>query len=268
MIRRLMFILLLFVVTAAVVAAIMHEPPQPDVPTPTDRAEMSDQPPEINEPAPHEAPQDPWLERRLRMVNVQLRGRDIVDERVLQAMETVPRHEFVSDAYRDVAYGDRPQPIGHGQTISQPYIVALMTQLAGPGEDARVLDVGTGSGYQAAVLSVLVEEVYSIEIVCDLADEARDRLQELGYDNVEVRCGDGYRGWEEHAPFDAIIVAAAPDHVPQPLIDQLAVGGRLVIPVGRTYQELLVYERQADGRVTRRSVAPVAFVPMTGEAER
>ena len=131
-----------------------------------------------------------------------------------------------------------------------------------------MLDVGTGSGYQAAVLSLLVESVYSIEIVCELADEARERLAGLKYQNVQVRCGDGYRGWEEHAPFDAIIVAAAPDHVPQPLIDQLAPGGRLVIPVGDTYQELLLLEKQSDSSVTRRSVVPVAFVPMTGEAER
>lgn len=268
MTRRGRLVLLLFGVTVVAVAAIIHRAPQPHSPPSTDTRDMSRQPPETAEPAPGEVPRDPYLERRMRMVDVQLRGRDIIDDRVLRSMETVPRHEFVSAAYRDVAYGDRPQPIGHGQTISQPYIVALMTQLAGPGEDARVLDVGTGSGYQAAVLSLLVKEVYSIEIIGDLAEGARERLRELGYRNVDVRCGDGYRGWEEHAPFDAIIVAAAPDHVPQPLIDQLAVGGRLVIPVGRGNQELLVIEKQPEGGVTRRTVTPVAFVPMTGEAER
>lgn len=254
--RALLILLSLLVVAVAAVIAIINRQP----PTPTDVPAMSE--------SPRDTPDDLQRQQRLRMVEEQLRRRDIVDERVLRAMETVPRHEFVSDAYRSAAYDDRPQPIGHGQTISQPYIVALMTQLAGPGEDARVLDVGTGCGYQAAVLSLLAGEVYSIEIVCDLADDARERLLELGFQNVDVRCGDGYQGWEEHAPFDAIIVAAAPDHVPQPLIDQLAPGGRLVIPVGREHQELLVIEKRPDGGVSRRSVTPVAFVPMTGEAER
>ncbi len=207
-------------------------------------------------------------ERRRQMVERQLRGRDITDARVLKAMQRVPRHEFVSPDRHDAAYADEPLPIGYGQTISQPYIVALMTQLAKPKADSRALDVGTGSGYQAAVLAEVCAEVYSIEIVEPLATEARNRLTELGYTNVEVRCGDGYRGWPEHAPFDVIIVAAAPDHVPQPLLDQLAVGGHLVIPVGKSYyQQLLVCEKQADGNVKHKTVAPVAFVPMTGEAE-
>jgi protein-L-isoaspartate(D-aspartate) O-methyltransferase len=202
------------------------------------------------------------------MVEDQLRARDITDARVLDVMAQVPRHEFVPKFLRDSAYSDSPLPIGHGQTISQPYIVALMTQLVRPKPEARCLDVGTGSGYQAAVLAGLVRTVHSIEIVPALADEARRRLKRLGCDNVEVRCGDGYRGWPEHAPFDAIIVAAAPDHVPQPLVDQLAPGGRLVIPVGQPFQELFVVERTSDGRIVQRAVAPVAFVPMTGEAER
>lgn len=207
-------------------------------------------------------------ELRRRMVEDQLSARDITDRRVLDVMGRIPRHRFVPEGFFDMAYADRPLPIGNGQTISQPYIVALMTQLAEPKANSRALDVGTGSGYQAAVLSGLVERVYSIEIVCELADQARDRLAALGYKNVEVRCGDGYQGWKEHAPFDVIIVAAAPDHIPQPLIDQLAVGGRLVIPVGSYWQNLVVVEKQADGSVERRSIAPVAFVPMTGEAQQ
>lgn len=202
--------------------------------------------------------------KRLAMVKEQLAGRDITDERVLKAMRQVRRHLFVPEDLRKLAYADRPLPIGYGQTISQPYIVALTTQLGQPGEGARVLDVGTGSGYQAAVLAELAQHVYSIEILCPLADAARQQLESLGYDNVDVRCGDGHAGWPEHAPFDVIIVAAAPELVPQPLIDQLAPGGRLVIPVGAYYQELIVIEKQPNGSVNRRSVTPVAFVPMTG----
>jgi protein-L-isoaspartate(D-aspartate) O-methyltransferase len=206
--------------------------------------------------------------RRERMVESQLRSRDIRDERTLKAMMRVPRQSFVPESRRDQAYDDTPLPIPHGQTISQPYIVALMTQLARLGPDSRVLDIGTGSGYQAAVLAEIVDHVWSIEILCDMADEARSRLTSLNYDNVEIRCGDGYRGWPENAPFDAIIVAAAPDHVPQPLIEQLAPGGRLIVPVGNFYQDLLVIEKATDGSIRRRTVAPVAFVPMTGEAQK
>jgi protein-L-isoaspartate(D-aspartate) O-methyltransferase len=206
---------------------------------------------------------------RRRMVNLQMRARDIVDRRVLEAMNKVPRHMFVPRAMRPYAYEDRPLSIGQQQTISQPYIVALMTQLAAPTNKARALDVGTGSGYQAAVLAEVVHQVYSIEIVKPLATEAERRLKSLGYGNVEVRYGDGYQGWKEHAPFDVIIVAAAPDHIPQPLVDQLAVGGRLVIPVGnKLWQDLLVVEKRSDGTVRKRKVAPVAFVPMTGQADR
>jgi protein-L-isoaspartate(D-aspartate) O-methyltransferase len=209
---------------------------------------------------------DAMAAARLTMVERQLRSRDISDERVLNAMRRVPRHRFVPSAMQNQAYDDGPLPIGHGQTISQPYIVALMTQLVRPEPGLRALDVGTGSGYQAAVLAELVQEVFSIEIVCPLADEARDRLAALGYENVTVRCGDGYQGWKEHAPFDVIVVAAAPDHIPQPLLDQLAPGGRLVIPVGDFYQELRLIEKRPDGRLQKTSVAPVRFVPMTGEA--
>jgi protein-L-isoaspartate(D-aspartate) O-methyltransferase len=208
-----------------------------------------------------------WAEARKLMVQRQLRGRDIMDERVLAAMEKVPRHLFVPPAQRDVAYVDSALPIGQGQTISQPYIVALMTELAQPGKQSRTLDVGTGSGYQAAVLAELVEHVYSIEIVEALAEESRERLERLGYKNVEVRHGDGYEGWPEQAPFDVIVVAAAPREIPQPLIDQLAPGGRLIIPVGDAWQHLLVVTKQEDGGIDTRHVAPVAFVPMTGKAE-
>jgi protein-L-isoaspartate(D-aspartate) O-methyltransferase len=202
------------------------------------------------------------------MVQEQLEERDITNRRVLAAMGKVPRHLFVPESSRDLAYADMPLPIGYGQTISQPYIVALMTQFVDPEPTHKALDIGTGSGYQAAILAELVKAVYSIEIVRPLADEARERLDRLGYKNVEVRHGDGYRGWPENAPFDIIIVAAAPDHIPQPLLDQLATGGRMVIPVGHPYQDLMLIHRQADGSIQQRRVAPVAFVPMTGEAER
>lgn len=209
-----------------------------------------------------------FVDARRRMVEWDLRGAGITDPRVLMAMGRVPRQRFVRKGFEDVAYVDGALPIDHGQTISQPYIVALMTQLVRPQPHSRALDIGTGSGYQAAVLAELCREVYSIEIVEPLAEEARRRLAGLGYTNVTVRCGDGYRGWPEHAPFDAIIVAAAPDHVPQPLIDQLAPGGRLVIPVGRYFQDLILIEKQQDGTVRRRTVEAVMFVPMTGEAEQ
>lgn len=205
---------------------------------------------------------------RHRMVEFQLKARDITDEWVLDAMGHVPRDRFVPELYRELAYADRPVPIGQGQTISQPYIVALMTQLVAPKPSYRALDIGTGSGYQAAVLAELVREVYTIEILQPLADESRQRLETLGYRNIEVRCGDGYQGWPEHAPFDVIVVAAAPDHIPAPLVEQLAPGGRMVIPVGKEYQELLLIEKDSSGQVHQRSIIPVAFVPMTGEADK
>ncbi len=218
---------------------------------------------------PKEPPEDArFVQARRIMVEDDLRGRDIDDPKVLDVMGRVARHRFVPPELRHHAYADRPLPIGRAQTISQPYIVALMTQLVRPKPGHRALDIGTGSGYQAAVLAELCKEVYSIEIIKPLADEAERRLKELGYRNVTVRCGDGYRGWPEHAPFDVIVVAAAPDHVPQPLVDQLAPGGRLVIPVGRYFQKLILIEKQPDGTVSRRTVTGVAFVPMTGEAEK
>lgn len=187
---------------------------------------------------------------------------------VRDALGRVPRHRFVPDSVVDAAYADRPLPIGLGQTISQPYIVALMTELAGPRPDARVLEVGTGSGYQAAILAGCVAKVYTIEIVAPLGERARALLAELGYRNVDVRIGDGYKGWPEAAPFDAIVVTAAPDHVPQPLVDQLKPGGRMVIPVGREggIQQLLVIAKDRDGRATTRRTIPVRFVPLTRDA--
>ena len=209
-----------------------------------------------------------YAEARLRMVREQMRGRGIRDKRVLIAMERVPRHRFTQPGFAAMAYADSPLPIGSDQTISQPYIVALMTELARVDPEDRALDVGTGSGYQAAVLGELCEQVHGIEIVPELCESARRRLKEQGYGNVEIRCGDGYRGWPEHAPFDVIILAAAPDHVPQPLVDQLAVGGRLVLPVGGFSQDLIVIEKQEDGSIRKENVAPVRFVPMTGEAKK
>lgn len=200
------------------------------------------------------------------MVKHQLEARDVSDPAVLQAMSTVPRHEFVPADYRDQAYEDHPLPIGHGQTISQPYIVALMTELADiqPGE--RVLEIGTGSGYQAAILAQVTDEVYSIEIIPELAGRAQAAFDLLGYDKITARQGDGYFGWEEHAPFDAILVTAAPDHVPQPLVNQLADGGRMVIPVGPPggYQSLWLLERKGD-EVIRYNWGGVQFVPLTRE---
>ncbi len=222
------------------------------------------------EPEPSASPRDddPYAAARRRMVERQLADRDISDARVLEVMGRVARHRFVPEELWKQAYEDYPLPIGLEQTISQPYIVALMTQLARPTADCRALEVGVGSGYQSAVLAELCKQVYGVEILQPLANDAEKRMAALGYENVVVRCGDGYQGWPEHAPFDVILVTAAPDHVPQPLIDQLAPGGRLVIPVGRHFQALLLIEKQPDGSVNRTTVAPVQFVPMTGEAEQ
>jgi protein-L-isoaspartate(D-aspartate) O-methyltransferase len=205
-----------------------------------------------------------YEEPRRVMVDRQLRGRDIEDPQVLAAMGRVPRHLFVPAALRFQAYADHPLPIGNGQTISQPYIVALMTQLAEIEPDDVVLEIGTGSGYQAAVLSEIAKEVYTIEIVPDLAETARARLEELGYRDVTVRTGDGYLGWKEKAPFDAILVTAAAPEVPPPLVEQLAPGAILVIPVGpqSQVQSLLRIEKAEDGSTVSREILPVVFVPL------
>jgi len=205
------------------------------------------------------------IERDVRETAEYINRREL-DQRVLAALRAVPRHEFVRPADRDLAYRNRPLPIGHGQTISQPYIVAIMTDLVEPRPGCVVLEVGTGSGYQAAVLGELCRKVFSIEIVEPLGLQARERLGRLGYDNVEVRIGDGYFGWPEHAPFDAIVVTAVASHVPPPLLKQLKPGGRMVLPVGTpfTTQQLVLVEKDPDGRVTTRQLLPVAFVPLTG----
>lgn len=189
------------------------------------------------------------------------------DRDVMRALSNVPRHEFVPDGQERFAYENRPLSIGHGQTISQPYIVALMTDLSEPQPDDTVLEVGTGSGYQAAIFSELVRSVYSIEIIEPLANEAKERLKRLGYSNVSTRLGDGYYGWEEHAPFDAIVVTAAASHVPPPLIKQLKPGGRMVIPVGGRFltQQLLLIEKTEDDEIITKQIAAVRFVPLTGE---
>ena len=211
---------------------------------------------------------DPEAAQRARMVETQIVSRGVRDPRVLAAMREVPRHLFVDRAERSRAYDDTPLPIAGKQTISQPYIVALMTELLDLTPQERVLEIGTGSGYQSAVLSRVCREVYTIEIVPELARAAADRLAALGYQNVTVREGDGYRGWAEHAPFDGIIVTAAPEHIPQPLLEQLAPGGRMVIPVGAFLQELKVFRKDSAGNVTEQAILPVRFVPMTGEVQR
>jgi protein-L-isoaspartate(D-aspartate) O-methyltransferase len=203
--------------------------------------------------------------RRLSMVQAQIAGRGVTDPTVLAAMRAVPRHRFVPESLRSLAYDDTPLPIGDGQTISQPYIVAVMTAAIRPRRDMRVLEVGTGSGYQAAVLAACVAEVDSVEVIPALGRQAGSLLKELGYGNVHVRIGDGFDGWAERGPFDAVVLTAAPERVPQPLLDQLRVGGRLVAPVGRGVQNLVVISKTERGLVTE-VLDAVRFVPMTGKA--
>src|SRR5213593_1546472 len=216
------------------------------------------------------ADKDPFAAARNTMVRDQLSGpgRAITNARVLDVMRKVPRHEFVPERNRSLAYEDGPLPIGYGQTISQPYVVAFMTERLDPKPTDRVLEIGTGSGYQAAVLAELVAEVYTIEIVEPLARRAEADLKRLGYTNVMVRAGDGYKGWPDAAPFDAVIVTCAPDHVPQLLVDQLKDGGRMIIPVGPAGNQELVLLHKRGKRLEKRAVLPVRFVPMTGEAQR
>jgi len=203
-----------------------------------------------------------WTALREQMVRLQIERRGVRNPAVLKAMRQVERHLFVPGSLRRSAYEDHPLPIGHGQTISQPYIVAAMTEMLDPKPEDRALEIGTGSGYQAAVLAQLVKHVYTIEVVEPLGKQAQARLAELGYRNVTVRIGDGYEGWPEQAPFDKILLTAAPPDVPQKLIDQLKPGGRLVAPVGTGWQELVVIDKDAKGRVRRRTEFPVMFVPM------
>jgi len=197
----------------------------------------------------------------------QLKSQGISSSTVLDAMLKVPRHKFVPSSQRHMAYQNRPLPIGHDQTISQPFIVGYMTEAASIAPGEKVLEIGTGSGYQAAVLAELAKEVYTIEIIPELAEGARSVLRELGYKNVQVKTGNGYEGWPEHAPFDAIVVTAAPDEVPQALVKQLALKGKMVIPVGSTFQEMVIITRDESGVVERRTI-PVRFVPMTGKPKQ
>jgi protein-L-isoaspartate(D-aspartate) O-methyltransferase len=225
--------------------------------------------------APSAAGADEYAERRealVREIRYNVRqtseyiGKSEFDENVMLVMEQVPRHEFVPDSLRDDAYENRPLPIGHGQTISQPYIVALMTEMVEPESGDRVLEIGTGSGYQAAILAELVDTVYSIEIVPPLGIEAQERLERLGYENIETRVGDGYYGWPEAAPFDAIVVTAAASHIPPSLVQQLNPGGVMLIPVGSRFQvqQLTLVSKDDSGQVFTRQVLPVRFVPLTG----
>jgi len=217
---------------------------------------------EVQGPSP-----DRWAQLRERMVREQIEARGIKDPKVLAALRKVPRHLFVPESERPGAYADHPLPIGEGQTISQPYIVAFMTEQLRLQGGEKVLEIGTGSGYQAAVLAEICSEVYTIEIVEPLATRAAALLEQLGYKNIHVKAGDGYQGWPEHAPFDAIMVTAAPDHVPQPLVDQLKLGGRMILPVGDWFQDLRVVVKTEQG-VLQQDVLPVRFVPMTGEARK
>jgi len=190
-----------------------------------------------------------------------------LDPRVIKAMRDVPRHEFVRGRFQQYAYENRPLPIGYGQTISQPYIVAIMTDLIKPKKNHRILEVGTGSGYQAAVLAEVVKQVYTMEIVRPLGEQATTRLKQLGYTNIKVKIGDGYYGWEEFAPFDAIVVTAAAGHIPPPLLKQLKPGGRMIIPVGSRFmtQQLIIVKKDKQGKLTTKQILPVMFVPLTGK---
>ncbi|MFY9117903.1 MAG: protein-L-isoaspartate(D-aspartate) O-methyltransferase [Dysgonamonadaceae bacterium] len=208
--------------------------------------------------------QDKFEIKRKEMIKKQIQARGITDKKTLKAMEAVPRHLFVPEEYQNRAYEDGPLPIGYGQTISQPYIVAYMTELLNVGPDDVILEIGTGSGYQAAVLSRIVKKVYTVEIIEELGLAAKERLKALNYDNVEVKIGDGYYGWEEHAPYDGIIVTAASEYIPPPLIQQLKDKGRMIIPVGSPFsvQNLMLVEKSGD-KIKTKSLIPVRFVPLT-----
>ena len=208
--------------------------------------------------------EDSYADLRHTMVRKQIRDRGIANPRVLEVMSKVPRHQFVESLFLDEAYADRALPIADNQTISQPYIVALMTELLEPQPNFKVLEIGTGCGYQTAVLAEIVEQVYTVEIIENLANDARKRFNAFGYRNIRLKVGNGYYGWQEHAPYDGILVAAAPREVPNRLIDQLANGGRLVLPIGASDQELVLI-RKADRDIKQRTITGVRFVPMTGK---
>jgi protein-L-isoaspartate(D-aspartate) O-methyltransferase len=211
-------------------------------------------------------PQDHFTEKRKAMITTQIKARGVKDSRVLAALQKVERHLFVPSRAQDLAYEDFPLPIGEGQTISQPYIVALMTELLNLQGSEKVLEIGTGSGYQTAVLGELAKEVYSVELVESLATQAQESLGRLGYTNIFVLCGDGFKGWVDHAPYDAIIVTCAPDKIPQTLVDQLSENGRMVIPVGTAHQELILIRKER-GKLFQESIIPVSFVPMVPQKE-
>jgi protein-L-isoaspartate(D-aspartate) O-methyltransferase len=212
---------------------------------------------------------DPYLQKRTQMVQKDIQGRGVKDPKVLEAMGKIPRHLFVDESFKEKAYADHPLPIGEGQTISQPYVVALMTEALRLRPEDRVLEIGTGSGYQAAVLADIVKEVYTIEIRKPLAESASKRLQELGYKNIQVKCADGYFGWEEVAPFDAIIVTAASNHIPPSLLKQLKEGGRLIIPVGSTtFHQTLTLVTKEKGDLQVEQLGGIIFVPLIGEVEK
>jgi protein-L-isoaspartate(D-aspartate) O-methyltransferase len=218
----------------------------------------------------HALADDPYRAKRMDMVEQQIRGRGVRDARVLAAMEKVPRHLLVDRSLRPGAYSDHPLPIGEGQTISQPYVVALMTEELRLSQNDRVLEIGAGSGYQAAILAEIVKEVFTIEIRKGLAERAAERLKDLGYRNIRVKYSDGYFGWQEHAPFDAIIITAAVNHIPPPLLKQLKEGGRLILPLGSTvfYQTLTLVTKKKGGDLSVEQKGEVAFVPMIGEARK
>ncbi len=210
--------------------------------------------------------QDEYTGERYAMVESQIASRGVTDRQVLDAMKKVPRHQFVPDTYKSDAYQDRPLPIGMDQTISQPYIVGYMTEAISPGKDDIVLEIGTGSGYQAAILAEIVKEVYTLEIIPELGKTAMERLETMGYNNVHCRVSDGYYGWQEHAPFDAIIVTAAAEKIPQPLVDQLAEGGRMILPVGPAFEvQNLVLVTRRNGEIKSKKLFSVRFVPFTRE---
>jgi protein-L-isoaspartate(D-aspartate) O-methyltransferase len=220
-----------------------------------------------NPPLAGDGPSDAAERLHLRRAQLEAPGRDLRHEPVLAAMERIPRHSFLPTQLRPLAYADRPLPIGFGQTISQPYLVAFMTSALDPEPGHRILEVGTGSGYQAAILSCLVREIYSIEIVEPLALRAREILSQLGCRNVQIKIGDGYQGWPEAAPFDAIIVTCAPDHLPKPLAGQLKEGGRMILPIGPAGEQTLRLVKKINGQIQIKTCLPVRFVPMTGEAQ-
>lgn len=253
-------------ITASLILAGCDRPPASASSPPTSTASA---PATASASSPAPPRTDELREQRHRMVAQQIAARGVRDSRVLRAMRDVPRHWFVPRGLRSRAYDDGPLPIGHDQTISQPYVVALMTELLAVKPGDKVLEIGTGSGYQAAVLSELTAHVFTIEIVEPLAKQTIDLLREKGYAMIQARIGDGFRGWPEEAPFDAIIVTCAAPRPPPALVEQLRVGGRMVIPVDTDLwgQDLLVMTKKADGTLDRRNVAPVAFVPMTGEAQ-